>query len=429
MGPLSTRASTSAQPETLQRVSSVLDTIQHPTSFLPSAHFVFAEMSFVGFTLTSDFLQSKGYRSYQKKRLRELSSYCFHSVFGQKEFFLQLLGNLGEFLYLDYQPDFFNFYPSDYMPAMIVLANELYSAAVSNETGEALELWELFYLDFSRNLFHQLDWWLVHCFYSRRSTVQDFLFTSAFDPHKDKTVLDMFSYQLTGYILDMLYYYVSSNGQETGCLKAAFKDQISQKEQELFCLKKELTSLKSSCDQLKQENFSYKNQLTQELSKTIGDDERLTGLKRELEESRIRLKKLSQENEKLVQKKAELIEENDLLKQLFIERNSDGSDVSCSCIDYSKPYLFVGGHYSTVDKLRLLFPNSRFIFTEKEVPKLLDLTTCNGVFVFTSFVSHSLYNKTKSMSKSAGIPFVHINHSGLKAAIDEINTGFAKTQS
>ena len=66
MGPLSTRASTSAQPETLQRVSSVLDTIQHPTSFLPSAHFVFAEMSFIGFTLTSDFLQSKGYRSYQK---------------------------------------------------------------------------------------------------------------------------------------------------------------------------------------------------------------------------------------------------------------------------------------------------------------------------------------------------------------------------
>ena len=161
-----------------------------------------------------------------------------------------------------------------------------------------------------------------------------------------------------------------------------------------------------------------------ELVKTLSGDEKIGDIQRELEQVYTRLKKISWEKDKLTEKNAQLIEENHLLEQLFSERNREKNGTTSSSIDYSLPFLFVGGHYSTVDKLRFLFPNSRFIFNDKEVPKILDLSTCKAMFVFTSFVSHTLYNKTKSMCKSAGIPVIHVNHSGLKAVLGEISSGY-----
>ena len=124
MDTIFTRDSTLSPSETLQRASSVLSSIQHPVSFLPSAHFYAAssEQNLVGTAISMDFLQSKVYKSYRKKRFRELSSYCFDTILSPKEFFQQLLGNMGKFLYIRCQPDFFNLYPSDCLPAMLVLA-------------------------------------------------------------------------------------------------------------------------------------------------------------------------------------------------------------------------------------------------------------------------------------------------------------------
>ena len=203
MDTIFTRDSTLSPSETLQRASSVLSSIQHPVSFLPSAHFYAAssEQNLVGTAISMDFLQSKVYKSYRKKRFRELSSYCFDTILSPKEFFQQLLGNMGKFLYIRCQPDFFNLYPSDCLPAMLVLANELYEASLNYTDDKAFEISEAFYIDFSRYLFHQIDWWLVHCFYSGRSTMQDFLFTSAFDIDKDSSAMELLSYQLTVYHL------------------------------------------------------------------------------------------------------------------------------------------------------------------------------------------------------------------------------------
>lgn len=426
MDTIFTRDSTLSPSETLQRASSVLSSIQHPVSFLPSAHFYAAssEQHLVGTAISMDFLQSKVYKSYRKKRFRELSSYCFDTILSPKEFFQQLLGNMGKFLYIRCQPDFFNLYPSDCLPAMLVLANELYEASLNYTDDKAFEISEAFYIDFSRYLFHQIDWWLVHCFYSGRSTMQDFLFTSAFDIEKDSSAMELLSYQLTGYILDLLYYYVSSNGQETNCSKAAFRESIAEDKQEIASLNQQVTSLTALCTQLKKDNLSYKRQLEQSFSQTTGEDEKIGDIQRELEQVYTRLKKISWEKDKLTEKNAQLIEENHLLEQLFSERNREKNGTTFSSIDYSLPFLFVGGHYSTVDKLRFLFPNSRFIFNDKEVPKILDLSTCKAMFVFTSFVSHTLYNKTKSMCKSAGIPVIHVNHSGLKAVLGEISSGY-----
>lgn len=254
--------------------------------------------------------------------------------------------------------------------------------------------------------------------------MQDFLFTSAFDIDKDSSAMELLSYQLTGYILDLLYYYVSSNGQETDCSKAAFRESIAEDKQEIASLNQQVTSLTALCTQLKKDNLSYKRQLEQSFSQTTGEDEKIGDIQRELEQVYTRLKKISWEKDKLTEKNAQLIEENHLLEQLFSERNREKNGTTSSSIDYSLPFLFVGGHYSTVDKLRFLFPNSRFIFNDKEVPKILDLSTCKAMFVFTSFVSHTLYNKTKSMCKSAGIPVIHVNHSGLKAVLGEISSGY-----
>lgn len=104
MDTIFTRDSTLSPSETLQRASSVLSSIQHPVSFLPSAHFYAAssEQNLVGTAISMDFLQSKVYKSYRKKRFRELSSYCFDTILSPKEFFQQLLGNMGKFLYILY---------------------------------------------------------------------------------------------------------------------------------------------------------------------------------------------------------------------------------------------------------------------------------------------------------------------------------------
>ena len=74
MDTIFTRDSTLSPSETLQRASSVLSSIQHPVSFLPSAHFYAAssEQNLVGTAISMDFLQSKVYKSYRKKRFREL---------------------------------------------------------------------------------------------------------------------------------------------------------------------------------------------------------------------------------------------------------------------------------------------------------------------------------------------------------------------
>lgn len=81
---------------------------------------------------------------------------------------------------------------------------------------------------------------------------------------------------------------------------------------------------------------------------------------------------------------------------------------------YDKNYLFVGGHYNTLNKLKNEFPNAKFVAKPSDkVDKDVD-----AIVFLTSFTNHNIYSKVRNKYHST--PYIHTTHSGTEYIINEM---------
>lgn len=106
------------------------------------------------------------------------------------------------------------------------------------------------------------------------------------------------------------------------------------------------------------------------------------------------------------------VEELSQTHEIVEKRKENGKDV-----DFDKKFVFVGGHFNTVQQLEKLFCNACFYSREAEVDKDA-IRSADGIVYLTDFMSHTIYYKVKNLSW--GISQVHCTGSNVLKILEAI---------
>ena len=90
-------------------------------------------------------------------------------------------------------------------------------------------------------------------------------------------------------------------------------------------------------------------------------------------------------------------------------------------IDFNAKYIFVGGHYSTVAKLRKLFPKAIFILKETETIQPNMIKDLDHVVYLSRFMNHCMYKNVRDKIKGTNIPEFHSMKIGCEAILKDMS--------
>jgi hypothetical protein len=117
--------------------------------------------------------------------------------------------------------------------------------------------------------------------------------------------------------------------------------------------------------------------------------------------------------------KPEIKEE--IQEELIEVPNEEIEEITNESIDSTKKLLFVGGHTSTVKKLKDLYKNSEGISNCTTVCSANYLRKLDGIVFLTNFISHSLYKKIRNAAETNGCKWVHCPNENVDLIVKEIN--------
>jgi hypothetical protein len=196
----------------------------------------------------------------------------------------------------------------------------------------------------------------------------------------------------------------------------------------------DINNLEKANSKMVEENKKLKQQIETKQSET----ERLLNKIKALEEKNNELQKTINKKDKELLKKEHQVSSiknietvNSKIqkapKEEVIEvTNEEIKEVEIESIDTDKKLLFIGGHTSTVKKLKNLYKNSDGITSCSTMCSANYIKKFDGIVFLTNFISHALYEKIKNVAKPNNCKWIHCHSDNVDLIVKEINKNFAE---
>ena len=295
----------------------------------------------------------------------------------------------------------------EYVEALITCYINSKANEYSNETIEKDELLNSFLITEEREIQYFLQIIAGHFINAIDEAINWELFYADYDK-QEKTIKNKNR-------IEDLEKEISESRTEISRLKK-IKEEKETINRELQKALKNEQKLSHEADELKKE--------IQKLKQTVGRLESENGLflgLSDAEEVKKEIERLRTENAAYEEHEKSMMEEAELYWEF------DQEEIQRDLYEhlFSKRIIFVGGHLRTLDKLKELFPNSRFVDTMRNDKLNLsakDVRSYECVVYFTRFLSHTDFQKVRSvyMGKQK-TQEIMINQTGLNAALNTIS--------
>lgn len=190
-------------------------------------------------------------------------------------------------------------------------------------------------------------------------------------------------------------------------------------------LQKEIEDLKSELRKAQIKIKHYENIADQKNAEKIRINKAMQEHEHEILQKDKAYQKLLEEYQALKSDYEDLGKELDLVNAENLdsckEDNLSDKVIENLNIDFDGRYIFVGGHYSTVAKLRKLFPNAVFILKETETIQPNMLKDLDHVVYLSRFMNHCMYKNVRDKVKGTNIPEFHSIKIGCEAILKDMS--------